>query len=63
MQGWLYDHGSYNEMKAFFTDLQPQIRLVRLYIYVFLRFDTVTLLGSLSIMNIWRKTDELFSFF
>lgn len=52
MQGWLYDHGSYNEMKAFFTDLQPQIRLVRLYIYVFLRFDTVTLLGSLSIMNI-----------
>ena len=35
MQGWLNDHGSYNEMKAFFTDLQPQIRLVRLYMYFY----------------------------
>ena len=53
------NHGSYNEMKAFFTVLQLQIALD----YIFSRFDTITLLASPSEINIWPKTDELFTSF
>lgn len=35
-QARLYDHGSYNELRAFFTVLQLQIALD----YIFSRFDT-----------------------
>ena len=53
------NHGSYNEMKAFFTVLQPQIALD----YTFSRFDTITLLAGPCEINIWPKTDKLFSSF
>ena len=59
-QGGLYDHGTYDEMKAFFTVLQPQIASD----YIFSRFNTITLLAQFtSGINIWPKTDKLFSIF
>ena len=53
-EGRLHDLGSYNERKAFF-DCRSVSNCIELYI-------TITLLTSPSKIDIWPKTDEIFSF-